>query len=213
MEYSTGTPSGANNAGPPKAGMIPDWQLTSPLPAGSIPTSLFADPNGRKLGPAVFAFTKKTDYALLALSYLAGTADDRLVGPREIASHYDIPGELLAKVMQTLARAALVASVPGPAGGYRLSRPAPQISIGEVLEAVDGPLAIAQCWDEGPGGGCAQAQRCHLRGPLARMQEQIASLLRSTSLADVVDSSSATVRYGDAQPLAMAEPGPAAGNH
>lgn len=154
----------------------------------------------------MFAFTKKTDYALLALSYLATGGAGRLVGPREIAAHFDIPGELLAKVMQTLARAAIVSSVPGPAGGYRLSREAADINIGEVLEAVDGPLAIAQCWDEGPGGGCAQAERCHLRGPLARIQEQIAALLRSTSLADVVDSvppGSAT-RYIDSFPLTLA---------
>ena len=152
----------------------------------------------------MFTFTKKTDYALLALSYLAGA--DRLVGPREIAAHFDIPGELLAKVMQTLARAALVASVPGPAGGYRLASPATEIPIGAVLEAVDGPLAIAQCWDDAPGGGCAQADRCHLRGPLARIQDQIAALLRSTTLADVVDAGpdAGRRRYDGAVTLGMA---------
>lgn len=153
----------------------------------------------------MFAFTKKTDYALLALSYLASAGTDRLVGPREIASHYDIPGELLAKVMQTLARASLVSSVPGPAGGYRLAHPADRISIGTVLEAVDGPLAIAQCWDDGPGGGCAQAERCHLRGPLARIQEQIAALLHATSLSDVVGSGPAPGRFADKLSLSMAD--------
>ncbi|MFM7321134.1 MAG: RrF2 family transcriptional regulator [Armatimonadota bacterium] len=154
----------------------------------------------------MFTFTKKTDYALLALSYLAGAGADRLVGPREIASHYEIPGELLAKVMQTLARASLVSSVPGPAGGYRLAMPAARISIGAVLEAVDGPLAIAQCWDDTVGGGCAQAERCHLRGPLARIQDQIAALLRSTTLADVADGANdaGRRRYGTAVSLDMA---------
>lgn len=152
----------------------------------------------------MFTFTKKTDYALLALSYLAREGGPRLVGPREIAAHFEIPGELLAKVMQTLARAGLVASVPGPTGGYRLARPALEICIGDVLEAVDGPLAIAQCWEESGAGGCAQAQRCHLRGPLARIQEDIARLLRATTLADVLDTPVAGRRYEGAHALDMA---------
>lgn len=154
----------------------------------------------------MFTFTKKTDYALLALSYLAGTGAGRLVGPKEIAAHHEIPGELLAKVMQTLARASLVSSVPGPAGGYRLAASADAISIGAVLEAVDGPLAIAQCWDDTIGGACAQAERCHLRGPLARIQDQIAGLLRSTTLADVADTGGEGTRrrFDSAVALGMA---------
>ena len=54
----------------------------------------------------MFTFTKKTDYALLALSFLATEGKGRIVGPREIARRYDIPSELLAKVMQILAAAA-----------------------------------------------------------------------------------------------------------
>lgn len=133
----------------------------------------------------MFTFTKKADYALLALSFLATEGEGRLVGPREIASRYEIPGELLAKVMQTLARHRLVASVPGPTGGYKLARLASAISVGDVVEAVDGPLAIAQCWEERGTNGCAQAQHCHLRGPLARIQEDMARLLREMTLEEV----------------------------
>jgi len=134
----------------------------------------------------MFTFTKKADYALLALSFLATEGDGRLVGPREIAKRYEIPAELLAKVMQTLAKRQLVSSVPGPTGGYRLARPADRISVGDVVEAMDGPLAIAQCWEEEGPQGCAQSQHCTLRGPLARIQEDIVRLLRETSLADVI---------------------------
>jgi len=134
----------------------------------------------------MFTFTKKADYALLALSYLATEGGDgRLVGPREIAGHYEIPGELLAKVMQALAKSRLVASVPGPTGGYRLGRPAQEISVGAVVEAMDGPLAIAQCWEDEGVARCRQASRCHLRGPLALIQEGMIRLLRETTLADV----------------------------
>ncbi len=135
----------------------------------------------------MFTFTKKTDYALLALSFLATEGVGRVVGPKEIARRYDIPAELLAKVMQTLSKRQIVGSVPGPTGGYKLLRLATQISIGEIIEAVDGPLAIAQCWED-EGGGCQQAQHCHLRGPLARIQEDITRMLQAMTLADVCPS-------------------------
>lgn len=135
----------------------------------------------------MFTFTKKTDYALLALSFLATESQDRLAGPREIARRFEIPPELLAKVMQTLARNQIVVSVPGPTGGYRLERSSEDISIAEVVEAVDGPLAIAQCWDDSTDTTCAQARHCTLRGPLARIQDEMTRLLAAMSLADVVE--------------------------
>jgi Rrf2 family protein len=134
----------------------------------------------------MFTFTKKADYALLALSFLASEGVGRLVGPREIARRYEIPAELLAKVMQTLAKNHLVASVPGPTGGYRLEKAVHAISVGDVVEAVDGPLAIAQCWEVTGTAGCAQARHCTLRGPLARIQEEMARLLRAMTLEDVM---------------------------
>ena len=134
----------------------------------------------------MFTFTKKADYALLALSFLATEGTGRLVGPREIARRYEIPAELLAKVMQTLAKQRLVASVPGPTGGYRLERLSSSISVGDVVEAMDGPLAIAQCWEVTGTAGCAQARHCTLRGPLARIQEEMTLLLRKMTLADVL---------------------------
>jgi len=133
----------------------------------------------------MFTFTKKADYALLALSYLSTESEGRLAGPREIAKRYDIPAELLAKVMQTLAKNQLVISVPGPTGGYRLGREATTISVAEVVEAVDGPLAIAQCWEPDGTDRCAQSQRCTLRGPLERIQLEMVRLLKQTTLAEV----------------------------
>lgn len=153
----------------------------------------------------MFTFTKKTDYALLALSFLATEGGSRLVGPREIAQRYEIPAELLAKVMQTLAKNRLVLSVPGPTGGYKLARPAVEISIADVVEAVDGPLAISQCWEETGSSGCQQAQHCHLRGPLARVQEQMADVLRAMTLEEFLSPAPFRgKRFDHAKPLAMA---------
>lgn len=133
----------------------------------------------------MFTFTKKADYALLALSFLGTEGAGRLVGPREIAARYDIPAELLAKIMQTMARHRLVSSVAGPTGGYRLGRDAALITVADVLEAIDGQFAIAQCWDANGTDGCAQAVHCHLREPLARIQEEMTRLLRTMTLQEI----------------------------
>ena len=154
----------------------------------------------------MFTFTKKTDYALLALCFLATEGRERLVGPREIALRHEIPAELLAKVMQTLAKRRLVLSVPGPTGGYRLGKAPELISISEVVEATDGPLAIAQCWEESGMEGCQQARHCHLRGPLAQIQEQMAEILRQMTLADVLAPEPLRGRrFENAVPLVMAQ--------
>ena len=141
----------------------------------------------------MFTFTKKADYALLALSFLATEGMGRIVGPREIAARYEIPLELLAKVLQTLARHGLVQSVPGPTGGYKLPRPAHEISALSVVQAIDGPVAIAQCWDDGGTDGCAQAPHCHLRGPLARIQDEMTRLLQALTLADLCEAEPASL--------------------
>lgn len=134
---------------------------------------------------AMFTFTKKADYALLALSYLGTEGQERLIGPREIAVRHEIPAELLAKIMQTLARHRLVSSVAGPTGGYRLGREAWAITVADVLEAVDGPFAIAQCWDANGADGCAQSAHCHLREPLARIQDEMTRLLRTMTIEEI----------------------------
>ncbi|WP_395143977.1 RrF2 family transcriptional regulator [Armatimonas sp.] len=154
----------------------------------------------------MFTFTKKTDYALLALCYLATESTERLTGPREIAQRYEIPAELLAKVMQTLAKRQLILSVPGPTGGYRLGREAAKISIAEIVEATDGPLAIAQCWEEAGLDGCQQSRNCHLRGPLAQIQEQMAEILRQMTLADLLTPEPLRGRrFVNTLPLVMAQ--------
>jgi Rrf2 family protein len=104
--------------------------------------------------------------------------------------------------MQTLARHRLVTSVAGPTGGYRLGREASAITVADVLEAVDGAFAIAQCWDEGGADGCAQSAHCHLREPLARIQDEMTRLLRTMTLEEICRP---------APPPPVGRPGPVGG--
>lgn len=135
----------------------------------------------------MFSFTKRADYALLALCYLAATdgeREGRLVNTKEIAEHYNIPIELLAKIMQVLARHQLVASSPGPTGGYRLTRDSSDISVAMVVKIIDGQLGINHC-SNGNDSGCDQFEKCTIRNPLATIEERMYELLEKMSLREI----------------------------
>jgi Rrf2 family protein len=139
----------------------------------------------------VLKFSKKADYALMALQYMATVqfgemTKARVVNTKEIAEEHHIPVELLAKVLQTLAKQGLIESQNGPKGGYLLARNAQSITIARVLEAIEGPLGITECYHD-KTGGCFQHDRCNIRTPLLKLQDSIHQLLNSMTLADMID--------------------------
>lgn len=133
----------------------------------------------------MISLSKQTDYGLLALSYLVHVGPGRAANAREIAIHYGIPLELLAKILQRLARAHLVTSTTGPTGGYRLAKPAREISIGAVIQAIDGPPAFVYCMKEEHQNTCEQMAHCTIRGPLARINARILQMLNLITLEEI----------------------------
>jgi Rrf2 family protein len=127
--------------------------------------------------------SKKADYALIAVSYMAVPGPRAVVSAREIAEHHNLPLELLAKVLQQLVRKGIVRSVQGINGGYSLSRPAIETSVADVVEAIDGPLTLTACADE--RDTCDQYSKCSIRDPLHRIRERIASSLAACSVAEL----------------------------
>ncbi len=132
--------------------------------------------------------TKKTDYALLAMHHMGFLTERRLVNAKEIAELYHIPVEMLAKILQTLCRDGLIVSENGPKGGYALSRKPEEISIAEVVEAVEGPISIADCM-QAAHVPCMQADTCTIRTPVEHIQQRISSLLAGMSVAELHDMS------------------------
>src|ERR1043165_7845141 len=94
--------------------------------------------------------SKKSDYALMAMKHLALRGDRELASSsaREIAELYDIPIELMAKVLQKLVRRGLLMSQQGTRGGYQLARLPTQISVADVIQAIDGPVTVTACSTE-----------------------------------------------------------------
>src|SRR3569833_1561726 len=89
--------------------------------------------------------TKKADYGLMALKYLAERPDTAALSAKDIADAYGIPAQLLAKILQQLTRKGLLRSHAGMNGGYALSKSAGSISAYEVILAIDGPFFITSC--------------------------------------------------------------------
>ena len=148
--------------------------------------------------------SKRTDYALIAMRHLALHADRGWASAREIAEAYDVPVELLAKVLQRLVRQGLLASHQGINGGYELARPARQISVAQVIEAIDGPLTMTAC-SEGDDQSCDQFARCNIRDPLWRIKDRIVAALATCSIqemaAETMPSPAAAMTFG--KPAAM----------
>lgn len=127
--------------------------------------------------------SKKADYALMAMKHLALRGDQGSSSAREIASQYDIPIELLAKVLQRLVRRGLLVSQQGTRGGYQLARVPIQISVGDVIQAVDGPVTVTACSTE--AGSCEQFAKCNVRDPLWRVRERILAALGECTIAEL----------------------------
>jgi Rrf2 family protein len=129
--------------------------------------------------------SKKADYALMAMKHLAARQDQASCSAREIAEAYEIPLELLAKVLQRLVRSRLLLSVQGTRGGYRLSRAATAIAVADVIQAVDGPLTVTACSDDDQD--CEQYSKCSIRDPLWKIRGRIVEALTAVSVADLND--------------------------
>ena len=127
--------------------------------------------------------SKKADYALIAMKHLAMKQDAASTSAREIAESYDIPIELMAKVLQRLVRTGLLTSQQGTRGGYALSRPSTGISVADVIQAIDGPFTVTACSTE--NSGCEQYGKCSIRDPLWRIKERIVAALATVTLAEM----------------------------
>jgi Rrf2 family protein len=127
--------------------------------------------------------SKKTDYALMAMKHLASDPRRRAASAREIAESYDIPIELMAKVLTRLVRSGLLVSHQGVHGGYELAQPPEATSVAAVLEAIDGPLTMTACTHG--NHECDQFSKCNVRDPLRRIRDQIAAVLAECSILEL----------------------------
>ena len=132
---------------------------------------------------AALQISRKVDYALRALVHLAGQDKDRGCTLRDMATHTAVSPQFLAKIVEDLAHRGIVRSRRGPRGGYVVGRPLADVSVYDVMEAVEGPITLNKClggYDE-----CSQNSHCQMTAVWRKAQDRLIEVLASTTLADI----------------------------
>jgi FeS assembly SUF system regulator len=127
--------------------------------------------------------SKLTDYAVVMLSHMAAREGEVYTTAR-LAERSAVPEPTAAKILKQLARASVLSSQRGSAGGYGLARPAAEITVAEIIVALDGPIALAACV-EGSADHCGVEQLCSMRGNWNRVNRAIRDALEEITLADM----------------------------
>lgn len=144
------------------------------------------------------ALTKKTGYALVAMTHLAKLPDGELSSAREIADRFGVPVSLLMNVLKELAAEGYVESVRGARGGYRLARSPQEITLDAVVAAIEGPVRLAECvtdrTDQDAECTCQIMARCPIADPVHRVQRKLKDFLKKVTLAEIVDPAIALSR-------------------
>ena len=139
--------------------------------------------------------TKKADYGLMALKFLA--EQPQTSSAKDIAEAYHIPLQLLAKILQRLTKVGILKSHAGMNGGYALSRDPREITAFEVIHAIDGPLFITSCITI--TGSCDLNDICTIKEPLRRVNDSISELLKNIRISDLVEADAAKHQSHDRQ--------------
>ncbi len=133
--------------------------------------------------------SKRGEYGLRAMILMATPTEDdhpRIVQIKEISQREKIPAKFLEQILLALKNAGLLHSKMGVGGGYYLAKPAKDISFGQIVRVLDGPLAPVKCVSQMAYEpcGCPDEETCGLRLVMGDVRNAISALLDGTSLAD-----------------------------
>ena len=131
--------------------------------------------------------SSRTEYAVRAMAELAQMHGGDPVSLREIAGRQEIPEKYLEQLFRQLRKAGLIKGVRGAQGGYTLTGGPRDVTVGDIMRAVDGPIALCSCAAEGEQhDGCERKPHCAAHPVWARLQNGIVSILDSTTLYDML---------------------------
>jgi Rrf2 family protein len=136
---------------------------------------------------------RRVDYAVRALSYLAGQPAGRIVSRADIEKSQDIPSFYLSKIMKDLVSGGLVESHVGSKGGFTLAKAANTISIKEIYETVERPLVLMECLEKGTSY-CSYCSVCSQKSIWEEAQNILADFLAGVSIGDIADRQGLKVR-------------------
>lgn len=152
----------------------------------------------------MLSLTKKTDYALIALGYLA-ERPHLIVSAREIAERFGMPPALVMNVMKTMHHGKLIVSTRGTKGGYRLLADLSKVSVHELISILEGPIRLAECIildGECRGKGCCKISRgCPIQAPIKALHGKLVNFLREVRLSDIVKTIAKASAHAKEEPV------------
>jgi Rrf2 family protein len=128
--------------------------------------------------------TRQADYALRAMLFLARSDPNLRASTSQIANIQQIPPSFLAKIISQLSIAGLIHTSRGARGGVSLARPTEEISLLDVVEAIDGPILLNECTHS--KDGCPFGEECPIQPIWCNAQEELVNKLKSTKFADLI---------------------------
>jgi Rrf2 family protein len=129
---------------------------------------------------------RKVDYALLILSHLYRHSEGG--SAREIAARFELSRAFVANILKLLCHKGFVTSHRGVKGGYVLARPAEEVNLAELMEALDDSFHLAECNKESADTLCSHTHVCPVRGAIGDVHRRIREILRNVTLAEVFGS-------------------------
>lgn len=159
---------------------------------------VLADCRGRALGEEVIKLSKLADYGIVIMIHLARPGGGQ-ASAQEIALATRIPQPMAQKISKALARDGLLRSHRGVKGGYELARPAHSITVAQIIEALDGPIAVTDCVDGAPGD-CVIEALCPARTNWERINSAIRDALEDVTLAEMASAIPAAFRRQGDEP-------------
>ena len=130
--------------------------------------------------------TRKGEYAIRGIVYLASRPADQVCLLSEIAAAVDVPQTFLAKIFQQFSKIGLVRSYRGTGGGFVLGRAPEKITLLEVVEAVEGPIIPNRCVTG--AGECSRSETCNVHPVWLRVQSQVREILANVTLRELSGS-------------------------
>ena len=130
----------------------------------------------------MFKITRKLEYALIALRYIQGQSEDKVVSAKEISGVYRIPLQLLAKILQELSKHNILEATQGAHGGYKLKKSLDQMNLTALIKILEGPIGIMDCSID---TNCVQLDICNIRKPISRVNDAIISMFDNLTLSEI----------------------------
>jgi FeS assembly SUF system regulator len=145
--------------------------------------------------------TRIADYGVVLATRLAMLLPEDMRSVPELARETGVPQPTVSKILKQLGRAGILESTRGARGGYRLARRPEDVTVADVIAALEGPIGMTDCGHGDDHSDCELSSRCGVRGNWQRINEAIADALSAITLAEMAEPKPALVRIGRGRAL------------